>query len=121
MKALAAIVISIITLAGCSTYSVSRYSISADDVVALRTLPQNSVAVGAFTSPGKPVSKIRCRAVGPIKTPDGEPFAEFVRKAMISEMKMAGAYSENAPTQITGVLNNINFSSTAARGTWNSH
>jgi hypothetical protein len=117
MKTLAALVVSAVVLAGCSTYSVSRYSASADDVVTLRKLPPNSVSVGPFTSPGQPVSEIACRAVGPIKTPDGEPYAEFVRKALISELKMAGAYSDSAPTQITGVLNNIDFSSTS--GTWN--
>lgn len=105
------------TLAGCSTYSVPRYSASTDDVVTLRKLPPNSVSVGAFTSAGGPVSEISCRAVGPIKTPDGEPYAEFIRKALISELKMAGAYSESAPTQITGVLNKIDFSS--ASGVWN--
>ena len=116
MKTLA-FVVSALALAGCSTYSVSRYSVSADDVVTLRKLPPNSVSVGSFTSPDQPVSEITCRAVGPIKTPDGEPYAEFVRKALISELKMAGAYSDTAPTQITGVLNNVDFSSNS--GTWN--
>ncbi|MFM0256070.1 hypothetical protein [Paraburkholderia sediminicola] len=113
----AAVAVAATSLTACSTYSVSRYSVSADDVVALRSLPPNSVSVGAFTSPSGPVSEITCRAVGPIKTPDGETYADFVRKALISELKMAGAYSDTAPTQITGVLNKIDFSSNS--GMWN--
>lgn len=104
-------------LSACSTYSVTRYSISADDIVALRKLPPNSISVGPFVSPSGPVTEIACRAVGPIKTPDGEPFSEFVRKALISELKIAGAYSDDAPVKITGVLDSIDFSSVS--GSWN--
>ena len=37
-------------LSGCSTYAASRYSISVDNVVALRTLNGKTVNVGVFTS-----------------------------------------------------------------------
>ena len=75
------IAISAAMLSGCSTYAASRYSISADNVTALRAFRGQTVAVGPFTAaqPGK--TEIMCRAVGPIKTPDGETFEEFVRKA----------------------------------------
>jgi hypothetical protein len=52
-----------------------------------------------------------CRGVGPIKTPDGEPFADFVKSALVSELKIAGVYAPGAPAQITGRLNSIDFSS----------
>jgi hypothetical protein len=103
-------------LAACSTYSVSRYSVSTDDVFALRKLSPNSVSVGTFTSEQN-ASEMMCRGVGPIKTPDGEPYAEYVRRALISELKIAGAYSDEAPLQLTGSLNRANFSS--GSGVWN--
>lgn len=102
---------------GCSTYSANRYSISADNVEALRAINGQSVNVGEFSS-AKPVEKeIMCRGVGPIKTPDGETFAEYVRKAFLDELKIAEVYSASAPVTITGNLNAIDFSSTS--GTWN--
>ncbi len=58
-----------------------------------------------------------CRGVGPIKTPDGEPFADFVRKAFLDELKIANAYSAKAPISLTGNLDAIDFSSSS--GSWN--
>jgi hypothetical protein len=103
-------------LSGCSTYAASRYSISADNVVALRTLNGKTVNVGAFTSsePGK--REIMCRGVGPIKTPDGEPFSDFIRKALLDELRIANAFSPNAPVTLTGNLDQIDYSSTT--GNW---
>lgn len=103
--------------AGCSTYAAPRYAVSTDNVVALRALNGNTVNVGAFeaTEPGK--SEIMCRGVGPIKTPDGEPYSEFIRKAFLDELRMANVYSPNAPVTLTGHLDTVDFSS--ASGQWN--
>lgn len=102
---------------GCSTYAVSRYSISTDNVVALRLLNGKTLNVGAFSSTTPGQKEIVCRGVGPIKTPDGEPFSEFVRKAFLDELKISNAYSPSAPATITGNLDAIDFSS--ASGNWN--
>ncbi|WP_412971284.1 hypothetical protein [Glaciecola sp. MF2-115] len=109
-------VLSVAFISGCSTYATNRYSISADNVVALKNVAGNKVAVGAFgaTTPG--VSSIMCRGVGPIKTPDGESFENFVRNALISEMKIADVYSDDAGVKLTGNLDKIDFSS--ASGKW---
>ena len=103
-------------LSGCSTYAAQRYSISADNVTALRALNGKTLNVGPFTSSQPGLSDIACRAVGPIKTPDGEPFADFIRKALLDELKIANAFSPTAPITLTGNLNSIDFSS--ASGTW---
>lgn len=102
---------------GCSTYSASRYSISTDNVVALRSLNGKAVNIGAFSASTPGQKEIMCLGVGPIKTPDGEPFAEFVRKAMLDEMRIANSYSSSAPVTITGNLDAIDFSSNS--GNWN--
>ena len=52
-----------------------------------------------------------CRAVGPITTPDGEPFAEYIRKALITQLRLTRSYSPEAATRISGSLDNINFDS----------
>ncbi|OQX09823.1 MAG: hypothetical protein BWK76_21665 [Desulfobulbaceae bacterium A2] len=102
---------------GCSTYSATRYSISTDNVTALRSLGGKTINVGDFsaTTPGQ--KEIMCRGVGPIKTPDGEPFADYVKKAFLDELKMSNVYSPSAPVTITGNLDSINFSSSG--GKWN--
>jgi len=108
----------IVTVAsGCSTYSATRYSISADNVVALRSLNGKVLNVGAFTATTPGQTELTCRAVGPIKTPDGETFSEFVRKALLDELRIANAYSATAPVTLTGNLDSIDFSSNS--GSWN--
>lgn len=106
-----------ILVSGCSTYSASRYSISTDNVVALRSLNGKTVNIGTFSASTPGQTEIMCRGVGPIKTPDGEPFADFVRKALLDELRIANAYSSSAPVMITGNLDAIDFSSNS--GNWN--
>lgn len=99
-------------LGGCSTYQGARYTIAADNVVALRAYRGQAIGVGAFTSsePGK--NEIMCRGVGPVRTPDGEPFADYIRKALVDELKMAEIYADGAPVTLTGTLDAMDFNST---------
>jgi hypothetical protein len=117
MKIALAVICASAAMTGCSTYSASRYSISADNIEALRSLSGKTINVGAFTSTTPGQTEIMCRGVGPIKTPDGEPFSDFVRKALVDEMRMANTYSANAPITLTGNLDAIDFSSHG--GSWN--
>lgn len=111
------LLIAIILLSGCSTYSASRYSMSADNVVALRTHDGKTINVGPFSSTKGVHSEIMCRAVGPIKTPDGESFSEYIRKALIDELRIANVFSPAAPVTLTGNLDQIDFDSNM--GYWN--
>jgi len=112
-----AVVVLAAFISGCSTYAADRYSISADNVTALRNVGSNQINVGEFTSTEPGLSVLTCRAVGPIKTPDGETFAEFVKEAFVSELKIAELYSPDGPVTLTGNLDEIDFSS--GSGTWN--
>jgi hypothetical protein len=116
MRRYLAILLLAVVLSGCSTYAAQRYSISVDNVMALRSLDGKTLNVGPFTSAQQGLSEIMCRGVGPIKTPDGEPFTDFIRKALIDELKLANAFSPTAPVTLTGHLNKIDFSSVG--GTW---
>ena len=52
-----------------------------------------------------------------MKTPDGETFEEFVRKALVDELKIAEVYAAAAPVVLTGRLDAIDFQS-GADATW---
>lgn len=113
--------IALLVLAGCSTYAVPRYSVSADTVAALRAVGDVEVGVGEFVDENPPgdndrPGEIMCRAVGPIKTPDGETYAEYIRKALISELIIADIYAQDAPISLTGTISELDFSS--ASGIW---
>ena len=112
---LAAVTSVTLFISGCSTYSATRYSVSADNVVALRQLSGKTINVGAFSAAVPGQKEIMCRGVGPIKTPDGEPFSDFIRKAFVDELKIANIYSTNAPVTLTGNLDAVEFSSTSGK------
>ena len=118
MKLLLVVVAVIVFSTGCSTYAASRYSISADNVRTLRTFKGQSLNVGPFSAATPGQTEIMCRGVGPIKTPDGEVFEHFVRKAFVDELTIAEIYSSDAPITITGRLDAIDFSS-GVGATWN--
>lgn len=77
-------------MAGCSTYAADRYAVSMDSQEELRAIssaaPDRKVAVSEFSASKPGQSEIGCRADGPIKTPDGEPFEEYIRKALIGQL-----------------------------------
>jgi len=86
-----------LALAGCSTYTATRYSVSADTVTALRSLRPQTVSVGPFTAAEPGRTEIMCRGVGPVRTPYGESFEAFIRKALIDELQVAEVYARSAP------------------------
>jgi hypothetical protein len=111
----------LLPLFGCSTWSANRYSPKTENVVKLREVEGTKVAVGKF-EPTPDFNKkkpwIMCRLAGPIKTPDGKPYHEYIRSALVDELKMAKAYSADAPVEITGKLKKIDFSSTSGEWTF---
>ena len=116
MRHFVVLCISLAVLVGCSTFAGHRYSISADNVTALRNLKGHKINVGPFSSSKPNLRVIVCRAFGPIKTPDGETFEYYIRKALIDELKMASVYSPNSRVTLTGHLNNIDLTSFGSGG-----
>jgi hypothetical protein len=109
--------LAIVTLTGCSTFATSRYSPSVDNVLALKKHKGAQVKVGNFSSFEPGLAIITCRGFGPVKSPDGEPYSEYIKKALTDELKMSELYSADAPITLTGQLNALTFSSTS--GNWN--
>lgn len=106
-----------IFISGCSTYAANRYAVSVDNVTALKKLNDTQISVGQFTATKSGITEIMCRGLGPIKTPDGETFENYIRKAFIDELKLAELYSKNSSIMLTGNLDHIDFSSNS--GIWN--
>lgn len=113
------IAISVLALSACSTYTPQRYSISADNNVALKSLNVENINVGAFSGPANFDNS--CRAAGPIAPPDKMSFEAYIKKALADELKVAGIFDDNNPTvTLTGVVENLSFSSSRGLtgGTW---
>lgn len=115
-KKLCLISLVLVGASGCSTYSVNRYAVSVDNISSLKSMANSKINVGDFNAAGESKTSIMCRGVGPIKTPDGNSFEGFIRKAFVDELKMAEAFDTDAPVTLTGTLDSIDFSS--ASGSW---
>ncbi len=105
----------VLLTAACSSFTVPKYGLSAENVMGLRKLGQK-VNVGKFTATPPGRTEIGCRAKGPVRTPDGRPFEDYIQRALADELKVAEMFSDSAPVTLTGNLDKIDFSSTA--GEW---
>lgn len=113
------IIISALTLTACSTYTPQRYSIAADNNVALKEIGVGSINVGSFSGPNN--FNNSCRAAGPIAPPDNLSFEAYIQKALADELKVAGAFDDQTPkVTLTGQLEVLKFSSTRGLtgGSW---
>ena len=105
-----ALVLSILAVSACSTYTPQRYSISADNNVALKAIGVGNINVGAFSGPK--VFDNACRGAGPIAPPDNISFEMYIQKAFADELKVAGVFDDKTPKMIlTGAVEKLSFSS----------
>ena len=87
------------------------YVTAFENVAALSSLLGNKLNVGSFTSSEPDKSEIKCRLVGPVRPPFGDPFSEYIREAFIAELRKADIFSLDAPLILTGHLARIDFDS----------
>ena len=80
---------------GCGIKT-SEYNVSADNVSTLRDYKELKLDVGNFTATNVGESSVMCRLAETISTPKGEPFSEYIKEALLSELKMAGVYDKNS-------------------------
>lgn len=107
--------------AGCSTFAVSRYSVSPDNQEEIRALearaPGATSQIGPFIGlkdAGR--TEIGCRAAGPVQLPDGLTFSQYLRKGLSDEMRAAGIYSTSSGPKISVTVQSIGINSYS--GTW---
>lgn len=112
--------ISVLCLSACSTFTPQRYSISADNNVALKAIGVGNINVGAFSGPS--TFDRACRGAGPIAPPDNMTFETYIQKALADELKVAGMFDDKTPkTTLSGNLEQLSFSSSRGLtgGEWN--
>lgn len=114
------IALSLLMLSACSTFTPQRYSISADNNVALKGIGIGNINVGAFTGPT--TFDRACRGAGPIAPPDNMSFEAYIQKALADELKVAGMFDDKTPkTTLSGTVEQLSFSSSRGLtgGEWN--
>jgi len=112
-------VMAVIVLAGCETPVTGRYSILADNNIAIKSLGVGEIGVGPFAGPSS--FDANCRAVGALQVSDNLTHTQYIQKAFEDELKVAGAYAPASPrVTLTGSVSRLEFSSTRALtgGSW---
>jgi hypothetical protein len=111
--------LSAMLLSGCETPVTARYSILADNNVAIKALGVGGIGVGAFTGP--PSFDANCRALGPLQISDNLTHTQYIQRAFEDELKVAGAYAQTSSrVTLTGSITRLEFSSTRGLtgGSW---
>lgn len=103
---------------GCG-YTASNYSASVRNIEQLRVAvpPGAAIKVGKFESPNGPVTSVSCR-LNPMTLPDNGTYEEYIREAIINELRLAGGYSETSSTEMRVLVNAIDASSSLLGGSW---
>lgn len=105
-----ALALIVLSLSACSTFTPQRYSISADNNLALKAIGVGNINVGTFSGPSS--FDKACRGAGPIAPPDNMSFEGYIQKALADELKVAGMYDDKTPkTTLTGTVEKLSFSS----------
>lgn len=110
MKKIVCLIAVCAAMAGCSTMTPARYSVSVDNNQLLKQYAGKNLELASLGAPASYDSN--CRLMGPIHAGDNMTIPQFVQKAFNDELKFAGLYSENA-TKLDGMLDKIQFSSTS--------
>jgi hypothetical protein len=115
-----ALVVAAIALSACETPTAQRYSVSADNNLAIKALGASGIGIRAFAEPEK--FNVTCRALGPIKVADGLTHTQYIQKAFEDELKIAGVYAAGQASRVTlgGNVRKLEFSSSQGltRGYW---
>jgi hypothetical protein len=106
-----------LALAGCSTMTTARYSVSIDNNQALKAYAGEAVRLDSLKLATD--YDAGCRLAGPVRAIDDMTIDQFVMKAINDELKFANIYSESGTT-LTGELTKVEFSSSAGltNGWW---
>ena len=102
-------------LTGCA-YNASPYGASVQNVDAIKAAGIKPVAVEKFQSSKPGLTSITCRAAGPVTVVPN--FETYIEKALIDELKLAGAYDAASTLKLSGKLEEVDFSSGMTDGKW---
>lgn len=108
-----------VALSACATPTVSRYTASTNNVLALRSLKLSGIGVGLIAEPVK--DDIKCRGIGQVRLQDGKTHAQYILGALRDELRLADAYAETNPrVTLNGRLVAIDSSSGlgSSKGVW---
>ena len=108
MKKVLTLITIVALMSACSTMQPPRYSVSVDNIQALKTFNGAKAEVTNLNQVA--TFDANCRLMGPIEPADGLTVSQFITKAFNDELVMAGLHSKEGIT-LNGDITKIEFSS----------
>ena len=96
---------------GCMNITGPRYSVSVDNAQELKRL-EGAKARMVSIKPGVHYNN-SCRGTATVQAPDGMTVPQYVEKAFNDELKNSGIYDPHTGAELSGVMLQMEFSSTA--------
>ena len=108
--------LALVGLASGCAYNASQYGASVQNVESLKKANIKPVSVAPFKAAKPGLTSIACRAAGSVTVAPS--FEGYIQKALIDELKLAGAYDPASPRILSGMLDEVDFSSGITDGNW---
>lgn len=107
-----------VLFSGCAD-KVHSYSPKTANILYLKGISDGKKAfVDKFSDSGKGESKLVCRLMAPIGTPDGETFASYIQDAFVQELAIADKYDAKSANIISANLDDIYGSTMLGNAYW---
>lgn len=116
MKRVSFLLLALTTIVSGCAFNASPYGASVQNVEAIKLSNVKPIAVAPFTAAKPGLSSITCRAAGSVKVQPS--FETYIEKALIDELKLAGAYNPSSAITLSGKLDEVDFSSGMTDGKW---
>ncbi|NQZ06463.1 MAG: hypothetical protein HRT35_04805 [Algicola sp.] len=102
--------IGLLFLTGCTSMAPSYFP-DIDGIDAKKQLPLKGMAANKFSLSNMNVNKVTLRA-NTMKSPYGDSYADYLRQALVEELRVSGFFDKNSDIVITGTLkvNNVDAS-----------
>lgn len=106
-------------MSGCSN-KVPTYSNTPQNMRAVKTVAASAspVHIGTFTASNEGESKVMCRLMTPVGTPDGVTFAKYIEDALSTELEIGNMIDPKSKITITGNLESLYGSTVVGNAYW---
>lgn len=112
------VIVPLLMLTACESYTASRYVPASTNQATLKSLPTSKkFSVADFQVETPESMSVSCRLAGPIQVAGAGKHEEYIQKALIDELQTSGLYSEGSSRTLGAMLKQVHVS-TISPASW---
>lgn len=118
MKKIALLILPLIFLSACESFTADRYVVNSSNQASLKSIgTSQKFSVGDFTPTSEEAMSVGCRLAGPIQVAGASDHAEYIQRAFQDELNSSSLYRQSASKVFTAEISKI-YVSTVAPASW---